>query len=121
MVSRPPTRSNAKLLLINYLVLYTISLLIIADAFPKSKQSLAGGVFNTVSQIGNSVGLAIAAVISSSVSAAAAPNESLVQDKNSLMKGYQAMYYACIATFSIVIIVSGIGLRKAGKVGMKLE
>jgi MFS family permease len=99
-------------------VLYTISNLIIADALPKSKQSLAGGVFNTVSQIGNSVGLAIAAVISSSVSAAAAPTE---QDENSLMKGYQAVYYVCIATFSIVAIVSGFGLRKAGRVGMKLE
>jgi hypothetical protein len=44
-------------------VLYTISNLIIADAFPASKQSLAGGVFNTVSQIGNSVGLTIGAVI----------------------------------------------------------
>lgn len=50
-------------------VLYTISNPIIADAFPPSKQSLAGGVFNIMSQIGNSVGLTVGAVIATSVTA----------------------------------------------------
>ena len=50
-------------------VLYTISNLIIANAFLPSKQSLAGGVFNTMSQIGNSVGLTVGAVIGGSVTA----------------------------------------------------
>lgn len=89
---------------------------------PKSKQSLAGGVFNTVSQIGNSVGLAITAVISSSVSAGiASPEGSVMEGEAALMKGYQATYYACIATFSLVALLSGFGLRKAGRVGTKRE
>ena len=36
-------------------VLFTASNLIISDAFPDKTQALAGGVFNTVAQIGKSV------------------------------------------------------------------
>ncbi|TVY40588.1 putative MFS-type transporter [Lachnellula subtilissima] len=89
-------------------MLYTISNLIIADAFPASKQSLAGGVFNTVSQIGNSVGLTVGAVIASSVSSGEVSIEAME-------KGYKATFYACFAAMVLVGIVSGAGLRRAGK------
>ncbi|KAF4630165.1 hypothetical protein G7Y89_g7981 [Cudoniella acicularis] len=68
-------------------VLYTISNLIIADAFPASKQSLAGGIFNTATQIGNSVGLAIGAVIASAVTG---DGSSI----GALEKGYRATFWA---------------------------
>jgi len=137
-------------------VLYTISNLIIADAFPLSKQSLAGGVFNTVAQIGNSVGLAITAVIASTVAAARYPNAGNFNSDNSqtgsnttngtmsnngnssggnhgesgvenaeaiiaLLEGYRATFWTCFAAILFVAGVSAVGLRKAGKVGLKKE
>ncbi|KAF2159896.1 hypothetical protein M409DRAFT_29706 [Zasmidium cellare ATCC 36951] len=46
---------------VNADVLWTMSSLVICRAFPAESQALAGGVFNTISQLGNSVGLAITA------------------------------------------------------------
>jgi nitrate/nitrite transporter NarK len=40
-------------------VFYTIANRLITAAFPQERQSLTGGIFNTVSQIGTSVGLAL--------------------------------------------------------------
>src|SRR5579859_4321454 len=52
------------------IVLYTISNLAITSLFPVRTQALAGGVFNTIAQIGNSVGLAITSIVAASVTAA---------------------------------------------------
>ena len=41
------------------IALFTISNLVISDAFPADLQSLAGGVFSEIGQFGNSVGLAV--------------------------------------------------------------
>ena len=98
-------------------MLYTISNLIIADAFPASKQSLAGGVFNTVSQIGNSVGLTIGAVISATVTTRDY-NPSSVEV---LVKGFRATFWFCFAAMFSVIFLSFVGLKKAGKVGLKSD
>lgn len=116
MVSPRPVQNSMNSCSHSNSVLCTISNQIIADALPKSKESQAGDVFNSISKVGNSVGLGIAAVISSSVSAGAP-----VRDESAVMKGYQTMYYVCITPFSIVAILSGIGLRRTGRVGMKRE
>lgn len=50
--------------------LFTISNLLITSLFPAKMQGLAGGVFNTVSQIGKSVGLALVALSANQVSLA---------------------------------------------------
>ncbi|PYI01213.1 MFS general substrate transporter [Aspergillus sclerotiicarbonarius CBS 121057] len=50
-------------------VLWTVSSLVISRSFPGDSQALAGGVFNTISQLGNCVGLAITAAIAASVTA----------------------------------------------------
>jgi MFS family permease len=103
-------------------VLYTISNLIIADAFPPSKQSLAGRVFNTMSQIGNSVGLTVGAVIAASVTANQVTGGNTNSgNETSLEKGFQAAFWACTASIAIVVVVSLVGLKKAGKVGLKSE
>src|ERR1700712_4932399 len=98
-------------------VLYTVSNLIITSSFPASKQSLAGGVFNTVSQIGNSVGLTVGAVIAASVSASSSASEK----KNVLEAGYRATFWACFAALGLVAIVSWVGLKKVGRVGIKVD
>lgn len=48
---------------------FTVSNLVISEAFPDDVQSLAGGVFNEVSQFGNSVGLDITAAVAASITA----------------------------------------------------
>lgn len=98
-------------------MLFTVSNLIIIDAFPASQQSLAGGVFNTVAQIGKSMGLTIGAVIASGVTAAhvKTPGE------EDLEIGYRATFWYCFASIASTVCIGVVGLRKAGKVGNKTE
>ncbi len=99
--------------------LFTISNLVITSVFPAKTQGLAGGVFNTLAQIGTSVGLALSAVIASSVTLGSG-----FQDKTSpeaLMKGYRATFWACFAATVAMLGVSGWRLRRIGKVGLKQE
>ena len=98
-------------------MLYTISNLIITATFPSSKQSLAGGVFNTVSQIGNSVGLTVGAVIAASVTASSPVPDS----KDGLEEGFRATFWGCFAALVVVAIVSLVGFKNAGKVGVKVD
>lgn len=91
-------------------------MLIITSVFPHKTQSLAGGVFNTISQVGNAVGLAIGGVIAASV---ATSQENVETSTSSLLAGYDATFWACLGTSAFVGLVSILGLRKAGKVGLK--
>ena len=99
--------------------LFTVANLLITSVFPANTQGLAGGVFNTVSQIGKSVGLALVAVIASNVTSA-----SPFVDKsspNALMAGYRAAFWFCFALCASTFVVALGGLRKIGKVGHKIE
>lgn len=83
---------------------------------------VAGGVFNTVSCFGNSVGLAVTAVVASSVTMAASRQGEGGEDKiGHLMQGYRVVYWAC---FGMSILTLGVvigGMRKIGKVGEKMD
>lgn len=104
-------------------LLFNISNLVITTNFPSKSQALAGGVFNTVTQLGNSIGLAVTAMISASV------NQSQEQDKRvvsgslsydyATLTGYRSAFWTCFAAAVVSTTISAIGLRKAGKVGMK--
>ncbi|KAH8602208.1 efflux pump protein [Bisporella sp. PMI_857] len=98
-------------------VLYTTGMLIITSSFPKETQSLAGGVFNTISQIGNAVGLAAGGVVASSVTASKGGQNS----KTGVLEGYHATFWTCFGAAVLVAVVSMVGLRKAGKVGLKVD
>lgn len=103
-------------------VLFTVSNLIITDVFPSHTQALAGGVFNTISQLGNSVGLAVTAAIAASVTAHRNPSRN--EDMSSpdmLMAGYRAVFWTMFASMVLVCVASVMGLRKVGKVGLKSE
>ncbi|KAL4802182.1 major facilitator superfamily domain-containing protein [Aspergillus unguis] len=76
-------------------VLFTVSNLIISLAYPGQNQALAGAVFNSVSQVGNSVGLAVSAAIAASVT------EHSVSDQRQL-KGFQAAYWLMLAAMGLV-------------------
>ena len=97
--------------------LYTVSNLLITSMFPKSTQGLAGGVFNTLSQIGQSVGLTLLATISNRVK-----DQSGVSDKQSreaLLQGYHAASWFFFAICATSLLLCVVGLRKIGKVGKK--
>jgi hypothetical protein len=96
-------------------VLFTVSNLVISDAFPPEVQSLAGGVFNEVSQFGNSVGLAVTAAIAASITDRSTSERS--QDAS--MKGYRAAFWTIFAGTVVVLAVSLFGLRHGGTVGKK--
>lgn len=99
--------------------LFTISNLLITSLFPGSTQGLAGGVFNTLAQVGKSVGLAISGLVANSVTA-----NSTFKDKQSsagLLEGYRAAFFYCLAANATTLIVSIWSLRKIGKVGLKRE
>jgi nitrate/nitrite transporter NarK len=98
---------------------YTVSNLVITSVFPARTQALAGGVFNTVSQIGKSVGLTIAAVIASSITAQSSKGG--IDSTEALMDGYRAALWYC---FGVSVLSSAIciwGLRNIGKVGTKRD
>ena len=100
-------------------ILFTVGLVVVSDVFPVETQALAGAVFNTVAQFGNSVGMTIMAVI-----AAEATKTSSVRDKASsegLMVGYRASFWAAFAWMVLACLIGAFGLRKIGKVGLKRD
>ncbi|KAF5667335.1 aminotriazole resistance protein [Fusarium heterosporum] len=98
-------------------VLFTVSNLVISDAFPPEMQSLAGGVFNEVAQFGNSVGLAITAAIAASIT----EHSRIKTPEEALMKGYRAAFWTIFASCSTVTIVVWVGLKQGGIVGRKQD
>ncbi|TDZ36982.1 putative MFS-type transporter [Colletotrichum trifolii] len=99
--------------------LFTISNLLVTSLFPSRTQGVAGGVYNTIAQIGKSVGLASSGTIASAVTA-----RSAVADKESppaLLEGYRASFWYCFALYGATLLVTVWGLRKIGKVGVKKE
>jgi MFS family permease len=92
--------------------------LIITDVFPSQVHGLAGAVFNTVSQLGASVGMSAIAIVSHYVT-----TSSKNPDKHSpeaVMAGYRAAFGICFALM-ILSCFSAIGLRVVGKLGMGKE
>lgn len=99
--------------------LFTVSNLVITSVFPSRTQALAGGVFNTLAQIGKSVGLATSAVIASSVT-----EHSRFEHKDSsqaLMVGYRAAFWYLFALSGVTGLLLVWGLRGIGRVGIKRE
>lgn len=99
--------------------LFTVSNLVITSVFPARTQGLAGGVFNTIAQIGKSVGLATSAVIAASVT-----EHSQYREKESpaaLMEGFRAAFWYLFALSCATGLLFTWGLRGIGKVGMKRE
>ncbi|RDW59041.1 hypothetical protein BP5796_11965 [Coleophoma crateriformis] len=100
-------------------ILFTVGLLVVSEVFPAHTQALAGAVFNTVAQFGNSIGLTVMAIISSS-----ATKRSSITDKSSpsaLMVGYRASFWAAFVWMIVACVVGSFGLRRMGKVGIKRD
>ncbi|KAJ4286806.1 hypothetical protein N0V90_013058 [Kalmusia sp. IMI 367209] len=109
-------------------VLFTVGLIIVSDSFPEKTQALAGAVFNTVAQFGMSLGVGVCqvvalGVIDSNNGASHAGDEggAFEEDPMQVLKGYQASFWTMFAYMLICGVIAVVGLRKAGKVGLKRE
>ncbi|OAQ67480.1 integral membrane protein [Purpureocillium lilacinum] len=98
-------------------VLFTVGLIIVTDTFPDDKQAIAGAVFNTASQFGNSLGLAVMQVVSTLV----AKNHAGMTPPGPILEGYRAGFWTMLALMIGCAAIGGIGLRKTGKIGLKQE
>ena len=100
-------------------MLFTVGLIIVSDVFPQRTQGLAGAVFNTVAQLGTSIGLALTAVVSTSVT-----DQSEYREKDSapaLLEGYRAVFWMLFGWMALACVAGGFGLRKLGKIGEKRD
>lgn len=98
-------------------VLWTISQLVITAEFEENTQALAGGVFNTVAQIGKSVGLAMSAIVASSIT----QKRKMGSHDEQLLEGYRGAWWFTFAATMACIVVTILGLRNIGKVGVKRD
>ncbi|KAF2152699.1 integral membrane protein [Myriangium duriaei CBS 260.36] len=99
--------------------LFTVANLLITANFPPKTQALAGGVFNTVSQVGKSVGVALTAVVASSVTTNS--DFSNKSSPDALMKGYNASFWYSFGICCVTFLVALVGLKDVGKVGHKRD
>ncbi|KAF2691466.1 MFS general substrate transporter [Lentithecium fluviatile CBS 122367] len=110
-------------------VLFTVGLIIVSDSFPEKTQGLAGAVFNTVGQFGMSLGIGVCQVVALGVmgtgsgSAGHSGEDAAFegQDPMKVLKGYRAGFWTMFAYMILIAVVAIVGLRKAGKVGLKKE
>lgn len=100
-------------------VLFTVGLIVVSDVFPEKTQGLAGAVFNTVGYFGMSLGLNSMQVVSLLVT-----KGTQYRDKSSpaaLLQGYQASFWTMFGMTILCILLSVVGLRNVGKVGLKRD
>ncbi|RJE22589.1 Major Facilitator Superfamily [Aspergillus sclerotialis] len=99
--------------------IFTVSNLLITSMFPPKTQGVAGGVFNTISQTGKSVGMALTALVANEVTR----NYRSVDKPSSaaLLVGYRASFWFCVALVSVSLCISALGLRRIGKMGKKSD
>ena len=100
-------------------VLFTVSALVITSAFPNKMQALSGAVFQTLAQFGTSLGLAVMASISSSVTKSS--KFALKTSPQALMEGYRVIFWVSFGWMLLCCAIGLGGLRKVGKVGLKRE
>jgi len=111
-------------------VLFTVGLIIISDSFPERDQALAGAVFNTVAQFGISLGMGSCQVVALGVigtdegsheaegSHGGSPGS---DDPMELLRGYRASFWTMFGYMLVCIFIAVLGLRKAGRVGLKKD
>ncbi|KAL2814584.1 major facilitator superfamily domain-containing protein [Aspergillus granulosus] len=101
---------------VSFNALYTVALIVITNSFPDDTQALAGAVFNTASQFGSALGLAILQVVSTVVT-----DKWEEESAEALMAGYRASFWTMFGFMVLCTVVGFFGLRKAGKVGLKRD
>jgi MFS family permease len=98
-------------------VLYTVGLIIVSDSFDEKTQALAGAVFSTVGQFGQSLGIGLVQVVALGVMGR--DGDQIGGDKQ--LRGYRAGFWTMFGYMGVCALIAVVGLRKAGKVGLKRE
>jgi MFS family permease len=107
-------------------VLFTVGLIIVSDNFPEETQALAGAVFNTVAQFGMSLGMGSCQVVALGVIGSGKGGHSdggaaESEDPMELLKGYRASFWTMFGYMLVCVVIAVVGLKKAGKVGLKRD
>jgi hypothetical protein len=110
-------------------VLFTVGLIVVSGSFPEREQALAGAVFNTVAQFGMSLGMGSCQVVALGVigtderksGAADGHGSAGSEDPKELLKGYRASFWTMFGYMLCCVVIAIMGLRKAGKVGLKKD
>ena len=109
-------------------VLFTVGLIIVSDSFPEKTQALAGAVFNTLAQFGMSLGVGVCQVVALGVmdsrggaGKGGGEGGAFEEDSGQVVRGYQASFWTMFAYMVVCGVIAVVGLRKAGKVGLKRE
>ncbi|KAI1821010.1 MFS general substrate transporter [Xylaria intraflava] len=98
-------------------IVLVVANLSITTIFPSEAHGLAGGVTNTVAQLGTTFGLNLTAILATAVT-----QGSHFADKQSpaaLLVGYRASFWASFGATALMLIIVAFGMRKIGKVGSK--
>ncbi|KAK6860618.1 Major facilitator superfamily transporter [Apiospora arundinis] len=96
--------------------LYPCTALFVMKSIPEGDQAMGAAIFQTLSQVGRSIGLAIATAIQIAVT----KNQSrggLEEDRGALLSGYRAAYWFSFAIGVASIAIAAYSFRGAGKLG----
>ncbi|KAH5989093.1 hypothetical protein HBI84_191480 [Parastagonospora nodorum] len=102
-------------------VLFTVGLIIVSDNFSKETQALAGAVFSTASQFGTSLGVGVCQVVALGVMGDLSSEGATSGNASDMLRGYRASFWAMFASMVLCILISIVGLRRTGKVGLKKD
>lgn len=112
-------------------VLFTVGLIIVSNNFPQETQALAGAVFNTVAQFGQSFGVGLCQVVALGVMGTGDGGQQTDGgsqggafegvDETAMLKGYRASFWTMFSCMVVCGLTALFGLRKIGKVGLKSE
>lgn len=100
----------------SFAVLFTVGLIVVSDAFPEDTQALAGAVFNTAGQFGGAMGLSVLQVVSKQEEGGDG-----LEMEEALLRGYRASFWTMFGFMVLCGGMGGFGMRKVGKVGLKLD
>lgn len=103
-------------------VLFTFGLIVVSECFAEETQALAGAAFNTVAQFCMNLGVGVCQVAALGGGGASRGGEQsgASEDAVQVLRGYRASFWTIFA-YMLVCVVAVVGLRKAGKVGLKRE
>ena len=96
-------------------MIYTIGLLIAADAFPEHCQGLAGALFNVFYFLGGSIGLAVVNIFLTKDQDSQDLDESTQPNLSAFHASFWTLFSIAIAS----AVIGAFGLRTLGKIGQR--
>ncbi|QPH17585.1 hypothetical protein C2857_002449 [Epichloe festucae Fl1] len=98
-------------------VLFTVGLIIISDSFPDDTQALAGAVFNTASQFGQALSVAVMQIASTLVT----KNSGASDKASAIMEGLRTSFWIMFGFMMLCTVLGAAGLQKTGRIGLKRD